>query len=486
MATPDGDLLNTERPIIHGTLDEVPRCSQELRLICGQCGERGVYDVGTIFADIEGKGASAKTWYGFGNYFRCHKCGAAGPWEIDNWLKLATLLLRTNLSGRVEGIQAGRCHLFDGTLVQSPAMGQEHLLKLLRQSPYDAFLHTRLGNLMRGCGQKAQAAEWYEKGLRLDPGDIEARYHLWRFAVEARDAESSALHARQLVRHLLEGRKTEREELNEGIALALVDGLREASQDFRERFLTVDQEGSGLKEDLFIGGVLAQTGEEEEIIREAAQRLLGSKAASETPAVARAAAQSGPDTSPSNLALTASLAELVREHGLNSELLTAVFEDEGRRGLRISDKHEVRVSDGEKMVVWRAPAIRELFRGNRQPPPDMDHYPEAYTAHFWFIEDRVLALCDVLGDRTDQEMEEVYASLRRRPDGRSLGLAHDFLWQVSALLLGCYPLSEAEYAALIGALLNSTRKWGLRPVSRFYLKYLREAIDEDGSQGLQP
>jgi hypothetical protein len=73
-------------------------------------------------------------------------------------------------------------------------------------------------------------------------------------------------------------------------------------------------------------------------------------------------------------------------------------------------------------------------------------------------------------------MEEIYAALRRRPNGRSLGVPHDFLWQVEVLLLGCYPMSQAEFEALVGALLRSTRKWGLRPISRFYLGYLRKTI----------
>ena len=81
-----------------------------------------------------------------------------------------------------------------------------------------------------------------------------------------------------------------------------------------------------------------------------------------------------------------------------------------------------------------------------------------------------------MGDRSDQELEEVYSMLRRRPDGRSLGAVHDFLWQVSALLLGSYPLSEAQFEAITGQLERSVRNWALRPVSRFYVGYLRKAL----------
>ena len=75
-------------------------------------------------------------------------------------------------------------------------------------------------------------------------------------------------------------------------------------------------------------------------------------------------------------------------------------------------------------------------------------------------------------------MEEIYSMFRRRPDGRSLGDVHDFMWQAAALLLGCYVLSEAEFVGVFTALEHSTRKWALRPISRFYAAYLRKAIAE--------
>jgi len=108
--------------------------------------------------------------------------------------------------------------------------------------------------------------------------------------------------------------------------------------------------------------------------------------------------------------------------------------------------------------------------------------------HFFFIENHVLTLGDTNGDRSDQELKEVYSALRRRPDGRSLGVVHDFLWQVSALLLGSYPLSEAEFDALFGQLARSTRKWAINPISRNYMESLRRSFgtSADGSHNQLP
>ena len=64
------------------------------------------------------------------------------------------------------------------------------------------------------------------------------------------------------------------------------------------------------------------------------------------------------------------------------------------------------------------------------------------------------------------------------PDGRSLGDIHDFIWQVAALILGTYPLSALEFDAIFGQLCRSTRRWALRPISRNYVSYLREALTE--------
>jgi hypothetical protein len=175
--------------------------------------------------------------------------------------------------------------------------------------------------------------------------------------------------------------------------------------------------------------------------------------------------------------LVPTLRQLVEAEGLNPAKLVVALEADDRRNMRVLDKHSIPVHDGNKMVRWQVPALGDLFRGTRTPPPDMDHYPEEYTPHFFFIENHVLTLCEAKGDRTDQEMEEIYSMFRRRPDGRSLGVVHDFLWQVAALLLGIQILSAAEFEALFSALERSTRKWALRPVSRFCVAYLHQSFD---------
>jgi hypothetical protein len=270
---------------------------------------------------------------------------------------------------------------------------------------------------------------------------------------------------------LLEGRTTNKDELTEGLAFSVVEELRSAPEQFRRHFLAPERQSSKRKEDVFIRTLLAQEGDEEQILEDAAARLLAGEPAPET----SAGDTLTPEPSPkSGFDLIPSLRDVVRDAGLRADKLVVALEADGGGKALIRDKHQVAVSDSEKHVFWSVPSLEQLFRGERVPPADLDHYPEEYAPHFFFIQTQLLTLCDAMGDRNDQELEEIYYALRRRPDGRSLGVADDFLWQVSALLLGCHILSGAEYAGLIGALVRSTRKWAMRPISRNYVAYLRK------------
>ena len=166
------------RPIQHVVLDELPRVSQKLRLICLKCGGKGLYDVGSVFYDREGDQKDVQYRYSFTKYFRCRECDSPGPWELVDQLRLLGIALNLAMRRESPKFLPGRLALFDGTFIQTPAIGEDLLLKLIHQDPGNAFLCTRLGNLLRGAGQESRASEWYEKALRLDPGDIEARYHL--------------------------------------------------------------------------------------------------------------------------------------------------------------------------------------------------------------------------------------------------------------------------------------------------------------------
>ncbi len=171
-----------------------------------------------------------------------------------------------------------------------------------------------------------------------------------------------------------------------------------------------------------------------------------------------------------------SLRDAVQGAGLDLGNLQVALptKDEGKH-VEIPARHKIILSDGKKIADWFVPSLRELFRGDKVPP-SMTKYPEEYTPIWYFMETHVLTASSVLGDLTDKEFEEIYAMLRRRPDGKSLGPMHDFLWQAAATVLGARPLSQAEYEEVIGRLARSCGTWQLGLASRNYLAYLRRTL----------
>jgi hypothetical protein len=168
-----------------------------------------------------------------------------------------------------------------------------------------------------------------------------------------------------------------------------------------------------------------------------------------------------------------SLAEVVRLHKLDWEELGVPCIDRNQPygAPATIPRTTVFVADPKKAAVWETASLRALFRGNKVPP-SLEQYPPEYVPLLYFIERHVLSLCKVVGEKTDGEFEEWYSNLRRRPDGRSLGEFHDYLWRVCALLLAMRPTSQAEFEAVIGRLARSASTFRMGHASRFYMDYL--------------
>ncbi len=106
----------------------------------------------------------------------------------------------------------------------------------------------------------------------------------------------------------------------------------------------------------------------------------------------------------------------------------------------------------------------------------MAHYPPNSVMFFYGIEHKVLLFCALTHHPLDAEFIEIYAQMRRRPDGKSLGPLHDVIWQSAAVVLGLRPWSAAEYTAVFGQLCRSARHFHIGPSSRNYLEYLQQTI----------
>jgi len=143
------------------------------------------------------------------------------------------------------------------------------------------------------------------------------------------------------------------------------------------------------------------------------------------------------------------------------------------------DRGSIYLTDGKESCLWETDSLRALWRGNQQPPV-LGDYPEAYNDSFMLLDLHALEISKFFGDRRDEEMREIYSALRRRPDGRSLGFVHDYMWQAAALVLGTRLLSQAEFEAILARLERSCRTFSMGPGSRNYVAALRTTLGQEG------
>ena len=171
----------------------------------------------------------------------------------------------------------------------------------------------------------------------------------------------------------------------------------------------------------------------------------------------------------------------VEKHPFNiSKLLRAGIPVPERGGSEppepsIPDRQAICVTDGTNVFFWKSGSLQSLFRGSQQPP-ELGDTPDVYNETFALVDAHVLEISNVMGDRRDAEMEEIYSALRRRPDGKSTGVVHDYMWQAAAIALGVRPLSEAEFKAIMARLERSCRTFGIGVASRNYVAALRETF----------
>src|SRR5437764_900388 len=89
----------------------------------------------------------------------------------------------------------------------------------------------------------------------------------------------------------------------------------------------------------------------------------------------------------------------------------------------IKDRRLISFSDGKDFCFWEPEGLQTLFRGDKEPPV-LGDYPETYNDAFMLLDLHVLEISKFFGDRRDAEMLEIFSTLRRRPDGKSLGFVH--------------------------------------------------------------
>ncbi len=129
---------------------------------------------------------------------------------------------------------------------------------------------------------------------------------------------------------------------------------------------------------------------------------------------------------------------------------------------RIPDRTAINllVEDNDELLTWRVSSLRELFRGDRPAPQFANNGepPAEYEFYFRWIESFIPSYCAAADvEPSDNEFVEIFSAVRRRPDGKRISDLHDAIWQIAALLLGIFPLSQAEFEAIFLRLEQSAR-----------------------------
>ena len=177
--------------------------------------------------------------------------------------------------------------------------------------------------------------------------------------------------------------------------------------------------------------------------------------------------------------LTASLRQVVAESGLDGASLQIAFPVKDGEKPRIEDRRVIFITDkAQRFGEWLIDSLAGLFRGDREPPEDMDHYPEEYVTDFYLIESAVLLVHEFTHEVTDEEYIRTYSLVRRRPEGRSEGLLHDAVYQAAAFFLGTTPRSAKEFEAVLLQLERSARHWKMGSSSRNYIGHLKTSFSD--------
>jgi len=91
---------------------------------------------------------------------------------------------------------------FDGHRIRYPTEGAAHLKELIEYEPERAFLWVRLGNLYKHAGADQLAECAYERAIKLDPADVEARGMLGDLLFEAGRCLEAVPHWHAVLKHV--------------------------------------------------------------------------------------------------------------------------------------------------------------------------------------------------------------------------------------------------------------------------------------------
>ncbi|WP_431027769.1 tetratricopeptide repeat protein [Lysinibacillus sp. LZ02] len=189
-------ITDNREKIISGT----PK--NEVMLQCKHCNQKGKYNVGTLYINIDEKNENTRKTaqkMQMTGYFRCKHCNTAGEWEDSSELYMMGIaaLLTPNLENNF--VQFGEMQLFDGTKPKYCTDGEEHLLNKIAAAPNNALLWNKLGNLYSIGARPELAMAAFEKSIEIDPNQTESHFSMANILMDIKDYSNSLHHLHQMI-----------------------------------------------------------------------------------------------------------------------------------------------------------------------------------------------------------------------------------------------------------------------------------------------
>ncbi len=225
----------------HIKIYDAPRLEVPLALVCGACGTKGKYHVGTVMIDPQVARSGAENAIeqatGFTGYFRCKKCNAGGPWLLPNTTVAFIIMMMTELLNDVEDVPLifGCSATFDKYVFRYATEGEAHLKNLIEYEPERAFLWVRLGNLYSHAKLHDRAETAYHRALQLDPVDIEAHSMLAQHFAETGRMLDGVPHWHAILKNVREARQVPMD-LRRNLARSAIESLLDAHAQYKGKF----------------------------------------------------------------------------------------------------------------------------------------------------------------------------------------------------------------------------------------------------------
>ncbi|MBJ6760070.1 hypothetical protein JGU66_04795 [Myxococcaceae bacterium JPH2] len=157
-------------------------------------------------------------------------------------------------------------------------------------------------------------------------------------------------------------------------------------------------------------------------------------------------------------------------------LFVPVERDEQGQVKTVGDLVPVRFGDTTAHVTLQS--ISKLWTGNKQPPNFTKAPPPDYQPFFFLIETTAAAFCRATGRaEPDQEFEQLFRHLLRRPDGEAKNPLFSHLRAAARLYMSLRDVSEAEFEAVAQRLHQSAKHYNTHVGSTNYFQHvLREVL----------